>query len=162
MATRVEIERDVRIVLSQFCDPTNRANWPILSAALKPKEIDYDLVFEEELAAQIRIYSESIWESKKPPVIAPKRDQTILDITVHWSQEISGNLDIAGGYSRIAEQLKPNIPWVWFRFLAEGHEHGMSYDGLIQLEDHWSWFPKPWRAITPPSTSQSPFQHWSD
>lgn len=24
---------------------------------------------------------------------------------------------------------------------------GMAYDGLIYVNGHWAWFPKPWRVL---------------
>ena len=33
-------------------------------------------------------------------------------------------------------------------FVQPGEAHGMAHDGLVYLDDHWAWFPKPWRVLS--------------
>ena len=28
-----------------------------------------------------------------------------------------------------------------------GESLGMAFDGLVHVNGHWAWFPKPWRAL---------------
>jgi hypothetical protein len=52
-----------------------------------------------------------------------------------------------GGYRRIARLLQPHRVWVSWKYLRPGADAGMAYDGLVWLDDHWAWFPKPYRAL---------------
>ena len=36
--------------------------------------------------------------------------------------------------------------WRW-KFTKPGEDLGMAYDGLVFVNGHWAWFPKPYRAI---------------
>jgi hypothetical protein len=52
-----------------------------------------------------------------------------------------------GGYRAIAAKLNPNRIWVRWKFCRPGETAGMAYDGLVWVDDHWAWFPKPYRAL---------------
>ncbi len=54
-----------------------------------------------------------------------------------------------GGYRTVAVLLNPHRTWVAWKVIAPGHSAGMAYDGLVWLDDHWVWFPKPYRVLAP-------------
>jgi hypothetical protein len=39
--------------------------------------------------------------------------------------------------------LDPQRVWVAWEVIPLGKSAGMAYDGLVWIEDHWAWFPKP-------------------
>lgn len=54
-----------------------------------------------------------------------------------------------GAYATLArEYLQPGRLWVAWEFHAPGQDLGVRYDGLVWVDDHWAWFPKPWRALS--------------
>jgi hypothetical protein len=56
-----------------------------------------------------------------------------------------------GGYRRVAPHLQPDRIWLVWRYLRRGATEGMRYDGLVQLDDRWVWFPTNQAQTTSPS-----------
>jgi hypothetical protein len=56
-----------------------------------------------------------------------------------------------GGYRRVAPLFLPLVPWGCCTWRAPGHEHGLSYDGFVLLDQRIVWIPKPWRALGAPA-----------
>src|SRR5437667_82451 len=52
-----------------------------------------------------------------------------------------------GGYRAIAPWLNPHRVWVRWKHVKPGETSGLAYDGLVWIDDHWTWFPKPYRAL---------------
>ena len=44
--------------------------------------------------------------------------------------------------------LLPGRIWAAWRYVTPGRTAGLSYDGLTWCDDHWAWFPKPYRLRT--------------
>ena len=40
---------------------------------------------------------------------------------------------------------KPGLTVYRWKYTKPGEPLGMAYDGLIYVNGHWAWFPKPWR-----------------
>jgi hypothetical protein len=59
------------------------------------------------------------------------------------------------GYHAIVPLLDPHRVWVCWKYTRPGAASGLAYDGLVWCDDHWAWFPKPYRmlaaAATPPA-----------
>jgi len=34
-----------------------------------------------------------------------------------------------------------------WKYVKPGEQLGTSFDGLIYVNSHWAWFPKPWRVL---------------
>jgi hypothetical protein len=61
-----------------------------------------------------------------------------------------GSPRLAGGWSRVLPHLTTDAlvrPWAAWRVHPHGAQGGTRYEGLVWLDDHWAWFPKPWRAL---------------
>ena len=43
--------------------------------------------------------------------------------------------------------LDPHRVWARWKFVRPGEPSGMAYDGLVWVDDHWAWFPKPYRVL---------------
>ena len=52
-----------------------------------------------------------------------------------------------GGYRALAPHLVAGRIWFVWRYLQPGETSGVRYDGLVHLDDHWAWFPKPYRVV---------------
>ena len=117
---------------------------------LRPRDEDYARVFTPEAAETARAGYLSLWNS--PPRGLSKAGQTQVIAfacdaeSLRSDNEFSRNFP--GGYQKIAGFLKPELVWVAFKTVIPGQTTGMAYDGLVYLDDHWAWFPKPWRILS--------------
>ena len=62
-----------------------------------------------------------------------------------------GSPRLAGGWSRVLPHLTTDAlvrRWAAWRVHPPGEEGGTRFEGLVWLDDHWAWFPKPWRALS--------------
>ncbi len=55
--------------------------------------------------------------------------------------------DFPGGYKRVADKFKPGLTVYRWKYAKPGEKLGMAFDGLVHVNDHWVWFPKPWRVF---------------
>ena len=53
------------------------------------------------------------------------------------------------GFVREAVSLVFWVAAVWaaWKYVVPGATSGLAYDGLVWCEDHWSWFPRPYRVL---------------
>jgi hypothetical protein len=51
------------------------------------------------------------------------------------------------GYRAIAHWLNPNRVWIAWKYIKTGQSSGQAFNGLVWVDDHWAWFPKPFRAL---------------
>jgi hypothetical protein len=121
-------------------------------AQLLPRAADFERVFEgAETVAQARAaYAEprprAAWER-------PRGDQTQLRVHVAPAGMLGENNALSqhfpGGYRSIAPFLNPHRVWVAWKYTRPGESSGLSHNGLVWCDDHWAWFPKPYRALAP-------------
>lgn len=119
------------------------------SAALRPRAGDAALAFRAEFAAQAARAYEAIWRS------APRVSRAPPNFIVQCHLAPAGMLGednalsyrFPGGYRHIASMLQPERIWAHWKYLKPGQSAGQSYDGLVWLDDHWAWFPKPYRVL---------------
>jgi hypothetical protein len=118
-------------------------------ATLRPGADDYARAFVPEAVDEARNAYEALWATP-PRVVRPGRDTT-LECHVApagmlaWDNPLSRSFP--GGYAAIASLLQPQRVWVAWKSIERGRDAGMAYDGLVWLEDHWVWFPKPYRVL---------------
>lgn len=48
----------------------------------------------------------------------------------------------------MANLLVPARVWATWQYHSTGNSAGISYDGLVWCDDHWAFFPKPYRVLT--------------
>ncbi|MCB9791311.1 MAG: hypothetical protein H6741_01175 [Alphaproteobacteria bacterium] len=122
-------------------------------AALMPRPGDAEKAFSPELAPEIDAKLTAWFDSEEPPRIRAKEHQSEVRVSAAPVGALAGGhpmaKDFAGAWRSLAEQgvLAPNRTWVTWVYTAPGETRGMRYDGLVWLDDHWAWFPKPWRAL---------------
>src|SRR5262249_33903444 len=117
---------------------------------LRPRPEDYVKVFVPEAVEPARDAYEKLWEAKVQ--VEPLRPgQSDLRIAVapagmfREDNELSRKFPV--GYRGIAHLLKPERVWVAWKYANPGESSGMAYDGLVWCDDHWVWFPKPYRFV---------------
>jgi hypothetical protein len=129
--------------------PLAQAPAEIWVPKLKPRDTDYEAVFGAEAARRAREGYAAL--CNKPPATLGQRGQTVVRAFASEADALGADNEFSrefpGGYRKIAGLLVPDKIWVVWKLLAPGQEHGMSYDGLVFLRDHWAWFPKPWRVL---------------
>mgnify|MGYP000716469315 CR=1 FL=1 len=134
-------------LLMQFLQPG--ADLPALTAALAPTSDDISAVYAEPLAGKL---TASYAQMFTPGVqIGPKPDQDTLLIYYGTTGQLKSGMPIAsqfpGGYGDVAPYFIGDQPIVRFKFVTEGEELGLAFDGLIYVNGRWVFMPKPWRAL---------------
>lgn len=120
--------------------------------SLIPKDEDYAAVFEAAWADQAKTaYKEGLWNKAEKIEIKPKEGQTELLMWKATTEELRSGAgdarEFPGGYKMVADKLKPGVTWYRWKFCKPGETLGMAYDGLVFVNGHWAWFPKPWYAL---------------
>jgi hypothetical protein len=139
---------EARDVVEAFVKPG--ADKAALFAALHPKASDYEAVFVGDAAARAKAALEPLWDSSKG--IDPAADQTQVEVTAATPDELAKGgdgpaADCPAGYKNIADKLNPKIVIYCFRFVKPGEQGGLAGDALVKIEDHWAYFPKPFRYL---------------
>lgn len=147
---KVRAVRDAALAtLLPFADPANRGALPAMTDALRPAEPDYARVFVPDVAEVAQLRYAVAWAAA--PVIDPSPQQVELRVHVAPAALLTSENDLSrefpAGYRRIAHLLLPDRLWVRWRYMAPGQAAGAAYDGLVWLDDHFAWFPKPWRFL---------------
>lgn len=117
---------------------------------LSPKASDYALVFEDALVEQATEAYTKLWETRPAPKAKPHHTEVRLyAITVPQLRE-GGEVaeQFPGGLRQMAHLLRPGPLWMRFRFAEAGTDLGTVFDGLVYVDGHWAWFPKPWRVLS--------------
>ncbi|KQU77055.1 MULTISPECIES: hypothetical protein [unclassified Rhizobacter] len=123
-----------------------------VAATLRPRDDDFDKAFVPGVARAARQAYGALWS--QPPRLgsASRESRIVLHLApagmLADDNELSRHLP--GGYRHIASQLQPQRVWAAWKVIEPGQSAGTSYDGLVWLDDHWAWFPKPYRVLGPP------------
>jgi hypothetical protein len=121
-----------------------------MAAALQPRDGDYDRVFTAEAAPIARRAYAQVFETAGIPRPADPGQTRLLSFLAPAGMLASKNelsRPFPGGYRAIADKLNPHRIWVRWKFCRPGETAGMAFDGLVWVDDHWAWFPKPYRAL---------------
>jgi len=147
LAQREAVAGEARLTLAPFLDPER--DHRALTDALKPLPGDAAKVFLPELSTAIEAAVERVWE--KGITIRPAGGQTEVSAMAAIPQEFEEGAphtrDFAQAYKALSAYLQPDRSWVSWTFHAPGDAKGRRFDGLVWIDDHWAWFPKPWRLI---------------
>lgn len=129
------------------------AEYATLLPLITPRDGDLRLAFIEEVAEHLAPLYAAMWGSP-PLALGVARDQTQLRATAATVELLRdghpATEGFPGGYRRMAPALAPGRVWVAWKYVRPGASSGMSFDGLVFLDDHWAWFPKPWRGLRLP------------
>lgn len=122
-----------------------------MTMALKPSADDYKAVFEADVADKMQKTYEGLWSDVKTVIGADPANTELLlskatsDDIKAWTDQAKN--DFPGGYQRVGPHLKPGFTFYRWKYAKPGETLGMAYDGLVYVNGHWAWFPKPWRAL---------------
>lgn len=128
-------------LLNKFLDPS--ADTKALTQSLKPSSADYVTVFGSS-SAKAETYYAKMW-SDPSAVVAPTSGQTELILFSDSTDKVvTSPGKFPGGYSKA--KLQPGLTVYGWKFVEPGKTLGMAFDGLIFVNGHFAFFPKPWRA----------------
>jgi hypothetical protein len=122
-----------------------------MTLALKPSSDDYRAVFVDDAAAKAESAYDKLWSDPKT-VIAASPANTELKLYKATTDDLqkwtaAAEADFPGGYKRVAARYKPGLTLYRWKYVKPGEQLGMAFDGLVHVNGHWAWFPKPWRAL---------------
>jgi hypothetical protein len=116
---------------------------------LKPRAGDAAKAFVPPHDDRARVAYDALWAAPPPPTPAAPGSRLVLHLApagmLHGDNELSR--PFPSGYRRIAGMLSPHRVWACWKLIPPGRDAGMAYDGLVWLDDHWAWFPKPYRWL---------------
>ena len=138
-------EDGAKKLLEKFLDEdTDRLE---LTKALIPQDDDYEAVFKEGADDAKKSYTK-LFEKNADAKIEPKSGQTELKVFSATTEELKDGSDkFPGGYKKVASKFKKGLTFYAWKFVKPGESSGMAFDGLVHVNGHWAWFPKPWRAL---------------
>jgi hypothetical protein len=117
---------------------------------LRPLVEDYAKVFQPAAAEQARHAYENLWRAFTE-IPFPTGTQSELRIAVAPAGMLASANDLSrqfpGGYAAIARHLLPHRVWAAWEYVKPGEDSGLAFDGLVWCDDHWAWFPKPYRVL---------------
>jgi hypothetical protein len=126
-------------------DPTGEA-----LRELRPRQDDYAKAFVEAAEPLARERYEQLWDTG----IGFQRPVGRTRIAIHLAPAGALTDDNAmsrpfpGGYRSVAGLLTPTRVWATWQYRSPGSNTGLSYNGLTWCDDHWAFFPKPYRVLT--------------
>ena len=117
--------------------------------SLQPGEDDYVKVFSEELIEAAKLqYTD--WTKQYRQAISFD-EGTRIDAHMAPAgmliEENALSYHFPNGYQSIAEKLNPQRVWVCWKIYQQGESAGNSMNGLVWVDDHWAWFPKPYKLL---------------
>ena len=141
-------EDGAKALLTKLLDSeTDRAT---MTRALRPTDADYEAIFIPKAAAKAKTGYAGLWSSDT--VIKPKEGQTALLLWNATSADIkawqgSAAREFPGGWKGVGASLQDGLTFYRFKFVKPGKTLGMSFDGLVHVNGHWVWTPKPYRVL---------------
>lgn len=120
-----------------------------LHATLRPHPDDCERAFQPHVAEAARQAYEAVWST--PPRVTRATPGSQIQCHIAPAGMLGHDNTLSwhfpGGYCAIAPLLQPQRVWAAWKLIEPGHSAGMSYDGLVWLDHHWAWFPKPYRIL---------------
>jgi hypothetical protein len=126
-----------------------------MTLALKPTAADCKAVFvDDAVAAKAEAAYDKMMTDARA-VIAASADNTELTLSKATTDDLQKwtapvQADFPGGYKRVADKYKPGLTVYRWKYVKPGEQIGTAYDGLIYVNNHWAWFPRPWRVLGTP------------
>ncbi|MCU7727654.1 immunity 49 family protein [Actinoplanes sp. KI2] len=110
---------------------------------LRPRDDDYAKTFAAAVVDRARRHYESLWAGP----LDFRHPDSGAHVEIHVAPLGDDQELFPGGRGEIAGLLLPGRVWASWRYVTPGRTAGLSYDGLAWCDDHWAWFPKPYRLL---------------
>lgn len=139
---------EARQLLEELARP--KADWVGMSKRLRPSPADLSAIFVGEAVAKASAEYDKLWQSGKA-VVEHAPDQTDLKLFSATVEELAKGegdaKEFPGGYKKAIASFKPGLTIYAWRFVRPGEKIGTAYDGLVFVNGHFVWLPKPWRFV---------------
>jgi Immunity protein 49 len=117
---------------------------------LIPQDTDFSQVFVGEALEIARRAYRELW-SQGLHVQKPTSGQSEIQCYASPAGMLDEPNELSApfpqGYQAIAPWLNPHRVWVAWKYVQPGEQAGLAFDGLVWVDDHWVWFPKPYRVL---------------
>lgn len=157
-----DAKRRAYAFLAPFFGPLTPAQRMELHQQLQPRAEDYQRVFVAEVVASAQAAYVPLWSDGQPFLIGP--ENAVLSVHAAVAEDFrepnERSQAFPGGYARLADLLIPGVIWLGFRLTTPGESSGISFDGLVLLDERFVMFPKPFRFVKPAGT-ESVAAAWS-
>lgn len=118
-------------------------------ATVRPRPGDAALAFVPEAAAAAGVAYEALWREMRAP--RPEAGESELLIVASPAGLLDADNMVSAafptGYRAIAHLLQKHRIWLRWQHVRPGAADGLALDGLVWLDDHWAWFPRPYRVL---------------
>jgi len=111
---------------------------------LRPRDDDYAKTFAEAVVDRARRHYEELWAGP----LDFRHPGPGAHVEIHVAPLGDDRELFPGRYREIAALLLPGRVWASWRYVTPGRTAGLFYDGLAWCDDHWAWFPKPYRLLS--------------
>lgn len=138
-------EADARLLVSRFLDPTEDLH--ALTQSILPTEAEVKMVYADPLASAM--WTEYARMMTPALRLGPKAEHDHFLVTYSTTGALAGpdGAEFPGGYRKVLPYFKIDVPIVRFKFVEQGKTLGLSFDGLIYVNNRWVLMPKPWRSL---------------
>lgn len=164
MTELARVQDDAHVLLTEIYQAPSPHEQRARVGKLRPSDADFERVFVASAVPSARLAYEALWAQSPTLRAGPAKMGLVVRAVLAEDFAAPGSGRVAwfpGGYLKIAALLVPGIPWVCWKLVDEGsREGGILFDGLTRIDDHWAWFPKPWRAIAPRTPLAA--RHWTE
>lgn len=117
---------------------------------LAPREEDFARVFTGEAIEVARRAYQAMWGGNlriQHPTSLQSQIQSYAAPAGMLGTENELSYHFPGGYRGIARYLNPHRVWIAWKYREPGEQSGLTFNGLVWVDDHWAWFPKPFRVL---------------
>ena len=139
---------EAQALLQEFLKPG--ADPAALARELRPQTADYRAVFGAELGKAAEAMYRADWDAGRI-VIQPKEGQSELKVAAASTEELQKGAgearEFPGGYGKLAPRLAAGLTIYRFKFVQPGQSLGLAFDGLVYVNGHFAFFPKPFRIL---------------
>ena len=112
---------------------------------------------EQKLGKAAEAMYKADWDAGRI-VIQPKDGQSELKLSAASTEDLqkgSGEArEFPGGYGKLAPKLAAGLTIYRFRFVQPGQSLGLAFDGLVYINGHFAFFPKPFRILAEPTAEK--------
>jgi hypothetical protein len=118
--------------------------------AWAPRPDDWERVFVPPASAVVQAFYDPIWAAPHFDISIPADQTTVQTFAANPELLAVDNpisREFPAGYRHVVPWMQPGRVWVAWRHARPGGEAGAQLDGLVWVDDHWAFFPRPWRAL---------------
>ena len=116
---------------------------------LRPRTEDYAKAFVGAAERMARQRYEGLWDGGIGFRCPPGRTRVLIHFAPAGAFVDDNAMSRAfpGGYRSAVDLLALTRVWAAWKYRSPGSSTGLSYDGLVWCDDHWAFFPKPYRVL---------------